>query len=387
MLSVLMVSTFGPNVRGVSPYADSLVRELKRLADIDIFQLDYQSAFPKLLIPAGTDYSARNEYARVHYLKPWTWKAAGSDGCDVVHFQYWSPALLPMLFVLIRNAKRSSARIVVTWHNATLHERIPLVALLEKRLANQCDRLICHTENGRKILTAAFSGTDVGLIAHGCDPHGIEEATAKDYERCGLSVENDYVLFFGNVRPYKGLDLLLDAWNDLSNEFPKVKLVIAGRLWDGTGSLVSRFISRKTGMRQYVDSIVKRIEKLGQSVICDFGFVPNDRMYSYLRISKLAVFPYRHFESASGAAAQVAGRGLPFVCTPVGGLPELAIDDRFVTKSISAEDVAKTVRAALSNYDASWKRQQLARAEEVSWPEVAEKHARLYESLVSELSH
>jgi hypothetical protein len=68
MLRILHVSTFGPRVRGISPYSDSLVGGLRVFQNIETFQLDFDKAFPSFLLPKDTDYSAANDYATIHYL-------------------------------------------------------------------------------------------------------------------------------------------------------------------------------------------------------------------------------------------------------------------------------------------------------------------------------
>ena len=376
------MSTFGPRVRGISPYSDALVGGLKALQNIETFQLDFDKAFPGFLLPKDTDYSAANDYATIHYLKPWTWRVVREFDCDVIHFQYWSPAFLPMLMILMSLARKSRARIVLTWHNASPHEAFPLLSLFEQRLIRHCDEVICHTKNGKALLTSKYSNVNVTVIPHGCNPIGIEHADEEDYRISGLSDDFEYVLFFGNIRPYKGLDLLLTAWQKLAAKFPNTKLVVAGRMWSNKKSIFSKIVSLFIGTDKMAERLQQQLADLGDDAICDFGFVPDERLVSYLRIARLTVFPYRHFESQSGAAAQAAGRGLPYICTPVGGLQDLAIDQNFVSRSVNASDLADTLEFALCEYETSWKERQLAKAASVSWPIVAAKHQRLYEDVV-----
>ena len=85
-----MVSTFGPNIRGISPYSDSLATAFNSNNSIQLHRSDYHQAFPKFLLPKNTDYSASNSYATINYLKPSTWDITKDQSYDLVHIQYLS---------------------------------------------------------------------------------------------------------------------------------------------------------------------------------------------------------------------------------------------------------------------------------------------------------
>ena len=72
-ISAAMLSTFGPNVRGVSPYADALADALLDQESIELTRIDYKRPFPEFILPKGTDYTPNNDFALLDYLSPATW--------------------------------------------------------------------------------------------------------------------------------------------------------------------------------------------------------------------------------------------------------------------------------------------------------------------------
>lgn len=382
MIKILMISTFGPNTRGVSPYADKLIENISRNNNICIGKADYKKAFPSFLLPKNSNYDANNDFATIDYRKPSTWDILKDNHYDIVHFQYWSPAFLPVLFAILIKIKKYQKKLVITWHNPSPHESLPLLKLLEKKLISYSDCIICHTKKGKHILKQLNSNARVEVIHHGCDVYDIQNTSAVDYKICGLSEEKEYVIFFGNIRPYKGLDILLNAWKIITNNFPQTKLIIAGRLWEKNDSIFSKIANKIAGTTSYANTIRNIIDSDMDNIICDFQFIPDTKVASYLKIAKLAVFPYRSFESQSGAAALAAGYGLPFITSNAGGLKQLAIDESYVVNDLTAESLANSISNALLHYDLNLKLKQSMKAKLYSWSKSAELHTKIYESVL-----
>jgi len=378
MLKVLMISTFGPKVRGISPYSDSLATALSTIGSIDLTLMDYQRAFPNFLLPSKTDYAASNDLAYIDYLKPKTWNVAKEKSYDVVHIQYWSPAFLPIIYAVTKKLKNNSIKVVLTWHNPSPHEKIPLLSGLETRLISMCDSIICHTESGAKILKKYSPNKSINIIHHGCETSRTIIPTNKDYETCNLSPDYKYLLYFGNIRPYKGVEMLLDAWERISSSHCDTKLIIAGRLWESGSSIFSRLIHKVSGTEKYSNLIRNKLLDHSKSVISDLQFIPQEKLISYLRISRFSVFPYQSFESQSGATALAAGYSCPILTTNVGGLKELAISNEFVSKELNADSLSKLLNTQLSQYNNELREKQLRKAQKFSWISSAKMHISAY---------
>lgn len=380
MNNISMVSTFGPNVRGVSPYADSLSMALEKTHSIALKRVDYSRAFPGFLLPRGTSYEADNEFASINYLNPFSWNVCKQNNENILHIQYWSPAFLPLTVGILHYARRCGTRTLLTCHNPKPHESVPLLAKIESYMLSLCDGVICHTDKGKEIVRQARPGSNVTVCHHGCHITGIKNSSIEDYRLCGLSTAYRYILFFGNIRPYKGVDVLLDAWQQLKMRFPDTRLVIAGRLWGDRRSLPSRIVSKAMGTSSNARTIEQKLSDSGSDVMTDLTFISNEKLQAYLRIASLAVFPYRSFESQSGAASLAAGAGVPLVTTDVGGLTDLAIDERFIVKNQSSSALADVLAERLDD-NVSYRTEQLEIARRFSWDAAAKKHLQVYRNL------
>jgi glycosyltransferase involved in cell wall biosynthesis len=109
------------------------------------------------------------------------------------------------------------------------------------------------------------------------------------------------ILFFGSIRAYKGLEILIDAYLKAREIRPDLWLIVAGQ-----------------PQSSHVNSITSRLDK--QSIV-ELRYVPSDQVWVYHRAADIAVFPY-HQASQSGALITAMGFGLPVIVTEVGGLPE-----------------------------------------------------------------
>ena len=196
MLKVLMVSTFGPNTRGISPYADKLVEHISYNKNTKVKLVDYKKPFPSFLLPPSTNYDPDNSFATISYTNPFTWNLLKNNQFDIMHIQYWSPAFLPIILAVLLRSRNNSTKIIITWHNASPHEKLPLLKALEKLLTKFCDCIVCHTKKGKHLLGELNSKVRIEVIPHGCDVHNITPPNSSDYEKCSLSKNYEYLLFF-----------------------------------------------------------------------------------------------------------------------------------------------------------------------------------------------
>lgn len=380
MKSVALVSTFGPNIRGVSPYADSLSAALVQTEKLKIKKVDYSRGFPRFLVPAGTSYEANNALATINYLSPSSWDIGTSTTLDILHIQYWSPAFLPVILGILSKARNKRIKTLVTWHNPKPHENFPLLKQIERWMTSLCDGIICHTDKGKELILQSSPKSKVMVCHHGCSIQGIKAPSFNDFKLCNLSQAYRYVLFFGNIRPYKGVDTLLDAWAKIAKSVPDTRLIIAGRLWGRKPSLPARWINSAAGTTQFSNSIENKLAAMSDSTSSDLSFISEEKLAAYLRIASLSVFPYHSFESQSGAASLAAGTGTPVVTTGVGGLSDLTIDNRFIVNERSPRNLADVLLTRLSD-ELDYRQKQLHIAERYSWDSAAEKHIDFYQNL------
>ena len=290
---------------------------------------------------------------------------------DVLHFQGSLP-LADWLFSRFswRYAKKRGVRVIYTAHNILPHEqKIAIHKFIYKFIYKKADALIVHSASNIKMLTQiAPRHRPVHVVPHGAlsflnqkNVIGTEEAR----DKLGMSPNDKVVLFFGTIRPYKGLDVLINACALIRDRTPDLKLLIAGHpLEDFT---------------KYEKLIEKG--KIGDRVIKVLEYVPNEQISIYLNASDTMVLPYKQIYQ-SGIIHLAFGFGLPTICSNTGGLPDVVEDGKngflfepgdvkalaeLLIKVLNDQALAQRLGAASKNSTAKF-----------SWPSIADKTLEIY---------
>ncbi len=241
------------------------------------------------------------------------------------------------------------------------------------------DWIIVHTERMKSELIRDFgiSGSKISVI-----PHGIMSAVPESQvsrsearERLGLGRETHVILAFGLIAPYKGLEYLVEALGRLRKENKRFTLVIAGRIkecqdyWEKIGNLIER-------------------EKLGDSVVTQLRYIPDNEVELYFKAADVLVMPYRSIFQ-SGVLFLAYRFGLPVIATDVGSLKEdvIAAKCGFICKVDDAVDLAGTIKQYFESElfrDQENSRQQIRRYafERYSWSNIGVQTLKIYERVL-----
>jgi glycosyltransferase involved in cell wall biosynthesis len=281
-------------------------------------------------------------------------RASRAAGAEVVHFQWL--AVQPLDAVLLRAFPRPR---VLTAHDVLPREPRPGQRAAQRALYGLVDAVVVHSEHGRGRLV-----DDLGIPAEKVTviPHGVLRPEGDDGLPAELAdVEGPVVLFFGLLRPYKGLDVLLEAWRGIEG----AELWIVGMPRMDTRALHA---AAPPGVR-----FVER-------------FVPDAQVAALFRRADLAVLPYREIDQ-SGVLFTALGAGTPLVLSAVGGFPEVAADG--AADLVPAGDPA-ALHAALARLladpaarDRLAEGARRAAAERYGWDAIARRHLDLYARLVA----
>jgi glycosyltransferase involved in cell wall biosynthesis len=230
-----------------------------------------------------------------HLPDMWRYRRVAREA-DVVHFQ-WLPVQWIDLHLL------PDRPTVLTAHDLLPREARPAQVRAQRRLYSAVDAIIAHSEYGRRQLTEVI-GVDPGkveMIRHGAFDYLTHLVSEQPLPEELASVQGPVVLFFGLLRPYKGLDVLLDAWRGIDG----AELWIVGRPRIAIEPLRSR---APWGVR-----FVPR-------------FVQDSELPAYFRRADIVVLPYAGTErfDFSGVMATALAFARPTVASAVGGFPELA---------------------------------------------------------------
>lgn len=382
-MRVLLISPFGSPAYGVSPYADSLLHALsdsaERCPTDELATLDFQSAYPQLLYPASMP--SRKRQSGIHWAKPWTWRCPASQ-IDVAHLQYWTAATAPYLLRLVRTLHKENVKIITTQHNIRPHESSGILETFERGLLKHSDSIISHFETTE---VRERLGKKLEVIPHGIYFKEQRRPTPDDYNLTGLNPEKRYCLYFGNIRPYKGVLDLLEAWPDLSSSFPNHELLIAGRVWARKGP-AARIVAGLLGLNQFRQDYSRaKSRSQSQSIRFFNQYLSEAFIDACCRIAELSIFPYRHFDSQSGAATRVAGFGRRLLVSRTGALPELVNDARFTFEPGNSAELKDRLALLMSDSRKTIEKDEVRQLEHLrasSWQSVAAQHWNLYRRLI-----
>jgi glycosyltransferase involved in cell wall biosynthesis len=284
-------------------------------------------------------------------------READRGATDIAHFQWLSVQQLDGRLLPRR------VPVVLTAHDVLPREPRPGQRAAQKRLYERVDQIVVHSEHGRSRLVSEL-GIDparVTIIHHGAftDLATLEPALPPGLERGKLPI----AVLPGLMRPYKGLDLLLDAWRSFGDDPP-------GELW----------IVGKSKMPPPAAA------DLPSSVRLIDRFVSDAELAGVMRAADLVVLPYREIDQ-SGVLYAALGLGRPMLLTDVGGFPEVAATG--AAELVAPNDagaLAEAINRLLGDEERRTVLGQMAAsaaASTYSWDSAAGAHLRLYETLLA----
>ncbi len=320
---------------------------LRATSDAELF---YRAAF-------GTHGSRTRMFAKLaqHVPDMLRYRRAAA-AADVVHFQWLTVQHLDGLLL------PRGRPLVLTAHDVLPREPRPGQLTAQQRLYERFDAVVVHSEHGRRRLTREL-GIDparVHTIPHGAFAHLAEGPVLPAPHATDAPV----VLCFGLMRPYKGLDVLIEAWQGIGTAAAPAELWIAGMPRMDISALQA---AAPPGVR-----FVPR-------------FIGDDELPSYFRRADLVVLPYREIDQ-SGVLFTALAFGKPLLLTDVGGFPEIAATG--AARTVPAGDPAALHEALgelLTEPGALAEMADCARAAAAgrySWEQIARAHMRVYEGLL-----
>jgi glycosyltransferase involved in cell wall biosynthesis len=377
-LRVAMLGSFPPQTQGIQNYCGDIAAALA--AYCGVTAIGFAKMYPASLFPGvkqaidETRPSIERDGLRVRnvltWYNPlgWLWNALRAPA-DVVHVQWWSLPLFPVCFTFALAAKFRRKRIVVTVHNVLPHERSRFFLPASRTLCRMADAVIVHGA-----ISAAHAQEYLGLpaenvhtVAMGMSSVFVEPRPMDAARReLGLRDEDRVILFFGIIRDYKGLDILIEAAAKLMAEDDRVRLIVAGKPWAGW------------------EPYAEQIERLGigDRVIAFPDYVPENRVPVLFSAADVVALPYRHFNAQSAVAATSLPYRKPTIVSRTGDLPE-SVDGRaeWIVEPDNVEDLAEKLRQFFANQaERTREFEQIAQkvCRDMSWDSVAERHVRIY---------
>jgi D-inositol-3-phosphate glycosyltransferase len=307
-------------------------------AKIVSFSLQY----PSFLFPGKTQYSEEAPPPKItietaiNSINPLNWIKIGlklkKEKADIVLIRYWIPFMAPCLGTIARIIRfNKHSKVVSITDNILPHEKRPGDRILSKYYAKSVDGFITMSRSVLSELKEFDSGKPKLFCPHPLyDNFGKMLTKESAKQALGLNTSENYILFFGFIRDYKGLDILLQALADSNVRKLKIKLIIAGE-----------YYSDPKPYRELIKTL-----NLENSVIERTNFIPNNEVSRYFCSADLVVQPYK--TATQSGVTQIAYHfNKPMIVTNVGGLPEM-IPDGKVGYVVNAESIS--IAEALINF-------------------------------------
>ncbi len=315
-MKIIIVGTTYPFRGGLAAYNERLAREyMKQGNDVEIYTFSLQ--YPSFLFPGKSQFSTEPVPAdlkinrTISSVNPLTWIKTGREikrkSPDKIIFCYWMAFFAPCFGTIARNARNSKTKMIAMIHNMIPHEPTILDKLFPKYFVNAMDGFVAMTDS----VVSDINKFDNLMKPKVVSPHPIYDHFGEQLPKnlaalkLGLHENFSYILFFGFIRHYKGLDLLIEAFADKRlRQFP-VKLIVAGEFYENP--------------EPYLRQISKL--KLDNIVILRTKFIPEHEVRTYFSIADMVAQPYR--SATQSGVSQIAYHfEKPMLVTDVGGLAE-----------------------------------------------------------------
>ncbi len=317
-MKIVIIGTAYPYRGGLASYNERLAGQFVDEGDkvqIITFTLQY----PRLFFPGKTQYTDAPPPDRLSIkrllssVNPWSWiktaRIVAYGRPDIVLFKYWHPSMSPCFGSVIRMLKRKApkTKIITIFDNVIPHERKPVYGILTSFFIKSIDAAVVMSKSVGDDLDTFRKDIPVVFNPHPLfDNYGerISKETARG--RLGIPPDKNVLLFFGFIRAYKGLDLLLEALSDSRLKDKNIILIVAGEFYEDD-----------TPYRKIISE-----NNLEDTVILTNRFIEEEEVASLFCGADMVVQPYRN-ATQSGVTQIAYHFGRPMLVTDVGGLAEI----------------------------------------------------------------
>lgn len=315
-MKIAIIGTAWPFRGGLAAFNERLATELMAEGhELTVYTFTLQ--YPSALFPGKTQYSSEPAPAGmkivecINSVNPFNWVSVASrirkDKPDVAIFCYWMSFMAPCFGTIARLLAKSTKRLALV-HNMIPHEKSILDKLFPPYFCNSMDGFTAMSNS----VLDDIASLERSKKPKVCSPHPIYDHFGElmprqtALEELDLDTSFQYILFFGLIRPYKGLDLLLQAFADERLRKYPVKLLVAGEFYESPEKYYN--IISEYNLSEHV-------------VICN-EYIPDSEVTYWFSAADLVVQPYR--SATQSGISQIAYHfEKPMLVSNVGGLAEI----------------------------------------------------------------
>ena len=322
MKKIKIIGPAYPFRGGLASYNERLATEFMQQGhevDIETFTIQY----PSILFPGKSQYEEGEApkdltiKRTVNSVNPFNWIKVGKrikkEKPDLLMVRYWLPFMGPCLGTICRSVRKNKhTKVICLADNIVPHEKRPGDNLLTNYFMKSIDGMVAMSQSVLNDIDSFNPGLPRELCPHPLfDNFGEKLAPSKAKELLKLDPDVSYLLFFGFIRDYKGLDILLKAFADERLKQLPVKLIVAGE-----------YYSKPEPYLQLLSDL-----KLKDRVIMHTNFIPNTMVNRYFSAADLIVQPYKN-ATQSGVTQIGYHFEKSMLVTNVGGLSEIIPDQK-----------------------------------------------------------
>lgn len=311
-MKIVILGPAHPYRGGLASIMMTMAREYQSRGDeVKVYTFSLQ--YPSLLFPGKSqtlDTPAPQDLhieRVVNTCNPFNWIALGRrlyrEAPDMILMKYWTPFMAPCFGTIARIARKNGkTKVICQIDNVEPHEHHIIDKPFNRYYLGSVDGFVYMSEQVHSELTAYTSAPML------FSPHPMFENFGERVERgdalahLGLDAEYRYLLFFGLIRDYKGLDMLLEAFESIKDR--RLRLLVAGEFYNDREQYRAIF------------------ERLGDRVVLHDRFIADEDVKYYFSATDALILPYRT-ATQSGVTQIAYNFSLPMVVTRVGGLPEI----------------------------------------------------------------
>ncbi len=339
-MKIVILGTAWPYRGGLATFNERLAKQfVSEGHEVEVWTFTLQ--YPSFLFPGKTQYSTEQAPAeltitrRLNSCNPFNWLRVGRElrkmAPDMVICCYWMAFFAPLYGTICRIVRRNKkTRCVALVHNMFPHEKSVLDKLFAPYFVKSQDAFVALSESVVKDIHTLISAPATFSPHPIYDHYGERMTKSEACQALGLDESKDYILFFGLVRAYKGLDLLLDALGTVHKHLPNIRLLIAGEFYEDE--------------EKYRAQI--HANGLDKVVIIRNEFIPDADLRKYFGAADLIAQPYK--SATQSGVTQVAFHfEKPMLVTNVGGLGEIVHHSKM---GYAVEPEQQAIASAVEDY-------------------------------------
>lgn len=335
---IVILSPAHPLRGGIASSTERLAIELQRHG-CEVVIYSFRLQYPALLFPGKTQYTdgpapdGLTIHPLVNSINPLNWLSVGrrlmKEAPDLVIARFWLPFMGPSMGTILRLAKRNGhTKVLAITDNVIPHEKRPGDRQLTGYFIRAVDAFVVMSRSVLNDIRRFTNDSPIAYIPHPIyDNYGQPVTRQAAVKELGLDPNNRYLLFFGFIRAYKGLDLLLEAIATARVQQLGLQLIVAGEFY---------------GDADRYHAIIDQYG-LSNSVLLHNHYIPNEKVKHYFAAADLVVQPYRS-ATQSGISQLAYHFEKPMVVTNVGGLPEIVMhgEEGYVVR-VDTTDIAEAI--------------------------------------------